>query len=45
MQNPRAKPPGYDADESFFKKYQTPLLVGGGLIVGGIILYMVTKKK
>tara|TARA_R100000664_G_C2759378_1_gene149097 strand:+ start:5644 stop:5979 length:336 start_codon:yes stop_codon:yes gene_type:complete len=44
-QNPRAKPPGYNADDSFFKKYKTPLLIGGGLIVGGIVLYMVTKKK
>jgi hypothetical protein len=45
MQNPRAQPPGYNANDSFFEKYKTPLLVGGGLIVGGIVLYMVTKKK
>jgi hypothetical protein len=30
--------------ESFFKKYKTPLLIGGGvLLLGGI--YLVTKKK
>ena len=45
MQNPRAQPPGYNANDSFFEKYKTPLLIGGGLIVGGIVLYMVTKKK
>ena len=42
---PKAIPEGYDAKDSFFEKYKTPLLIGGGLIVGGIVLYMITKKK
>ena len=32
------------AEESFFSKYKTPLLIGGGLIAVGTI-YMLTKKK
>jgi len=35
----------YDpAEESFFSKYKTPLLIGGGLVAVGAI-YMLTKKK
>jgi hypothetical protein len=36
----------YDApnEESFFSKYKTPLLIGGGLVAVGTI-YMLTKKK
>ena len=35
----------YDpGDESFFSKYKTPLLIGGGLVAIGAI-YMLTKKK
>lgn len=31
-------------NESFFSKYKTPLLIGGGLVAVGAI-YMLTKKK
>jgi preprotein translocase subunit YajC len=34
-----------DQEESFFSKYKTPLLIGGGLLVGGIIYTMTKKKK
>lgn len=31
--------------ESFFKKYRTPLLIGGGVIVLGTAAYLLTRKK
>ena len=43
LPDPNAAPPK-DEDESFFKKYKTPLLIGGGLLaLAGI--YFATKKK
>jgi len=31
--------------ESFFKRYRTPLLIGGGVIVAGTAIYLLTRKK
>ena len=31
--------------QSFFKKYRMPLLIGGGILAAGTILYLVTRKK
>lgn len=31
--------------ETFFKKYKTPLLIGGGLLAAGLIYIAVRKKK
>jgi len=31
--------------ESFFKRYRTPILIGGGLLVAGTAVYLLTKKK
>lgn len=31
--------------ESFFKKYRTPILIGGGLLIAGTAVYLLTKKK
>ena len=33
-----------EEEESFFTKYKTPLLIGGGLLLAGTI-YTITKKK
>lgn len=30
---------------SFFKKYRTPILIAGGVLAAGTILYFVTRKK
>tara|TARA_R100000664_G_C2737853_1_gene126924 strand:- start:9 stop:641 length:633 start_codon:yes stop_codon:yes gene_type:complete len=35
---------GKDDEESFFKKYQTPLIVGG-VAVAGLVTYLALKKK
>ena len=34
-----------DQEESFFSKYKTPLLIGGGLLLAGTIYTMTKKKK
>jgi hypothetical protein len=39
--NPSEQQPG---SQTFFSKYKTPLLIGGGLLAVGAI-YMITKKK
>lgn len=31
--------------QSFFKRYRMPLLIGGGILAAGTILYLVTRKK
>lgn len=31
--------------QNFFKKYKTPILIAGGVIAAGAILYFVTRKK
>jgi hypothetical protein len=31
--------------QSFFKRYRTPILIGGGLLVAGTAVYLLTKKK
>lgn len=31
--------------ESFFKRYRTPILIGGGLLVVGTAAYLLTRKK
>tara|TARA_R110000868_G_C10964734_1_gene768983 strand:- start:2452 stop:2967 length:516 start_codon:yes stop_codon:yes gene_type:complete len=30
---------------SFFQRYRTPILIGGGLLVAGTAIYLLTKKK
>lgn len=34
-----------EEEESFFSKYKTPLLIGGGLLLAGTIYTMTKKKK
>ena len=36
---------GIEQKESFFKKYRTPILIGGGLLVAGTAVYLLTRKK
>jgi hypothetical protein len=31
--------------QSFFRKYRTPILIGGGLLVAGTAVYLLTRKK
>jgi len=30
---------------SFFKKYKTPILIGGGVLLAGTAVYLLTRKK
>ena len=34
-----------DVKESFFKKYRTPLLIGGGVLIVGAAILLLRKKK
>lgn len=37
-------PPGENGEQTFFQKYKTPMLIGGGLILA-ITIYKLTKRK
>lgn len=36
--------PGENGEQSFFQKYKTPMLIGGGLILA-VTIYKLTKRK
>lgn len=34
----------YIPQQSFFEEYKTPILIGGFVVVGGVIVYLLTRK-